>query len=114
MIRQPSARVAAVLLALLLLMLLGAQWTGMQHRVAHAWIADGADHAAAAADDGEGLHLVHSCTLFDAAALGATLQSAFFLPACLRAVMTSAKRPQTPSRQAHPFRLFSPRGPPLP
>lgn len=109
-----SVRTAAALLALLLLTLLSAQWTGMQHRVAHAWIsAPGADHAAAMSDDDDSLDLAHSCTLFDAAALGLALHPAFYLPVCLRAAMAAEPPPETSSPQAHPFRHFSPRGPPL-
>ena len=118
MIRMCSARIAATLLAVLLA-LLGAQWAGLQHRVAHALIAEagdsaGGDEAAATPDDGDGPDLAHSCMLFDAAALGATLHSTFLLPVCLRAVMSRLRPAQTVSWQAHPFRHFSPRAPPLP
>lgn len=113
MIRFRSARVVAVLLAVLLPALLAAQWTGMQHRVAHAWITASADHAAADPDGDDGLHLAHSCTLLDAAALGVTLHSAFLLPICLRAGMTDAQPPAATSGRAHAFRHFSSRAPPV-
>ncbi|MEC4719791.1 hypothetical protein RY831_11575 [Noviherbaspirillum sp. CPCC 100848] len=107
-----SARAAAALLTLLL-MLLGMQWTGMQHRIEHAWISSSSADHASASDDDEAPDLAHSCTLFDAAALGATLHSAFFRPVCPRAVMSTARSRQTSPPHAHPFRHFSPRGPPL-
>lgn len=117
MIRLRSACIAAALLALLLPALLVAQWTGLQHRIAHAWIAASvsasADHDAAASDHDETPHFSHSCTLFDAVALGVTLQSAFFLPVCLRAMLAQAQPPVPPPDHLHSFRHFSPRAPPL-
>jgi len=112
MIRFRSARVAAMLLAVLLPALLCAQWTGMQHRVAHAWIAAAADHATSASDNDDTPHLAHSCTLFDAASLGVMLHSAFFPPACLRARMIDARPPAAAPAHAQAFKLFLPRAPP--
>lgn len=113
-IRLSTARIAAVLLAVLLPALLTAQWAGLQHRVAHAWIAAAADHAAADSDSGDTLHLAHSCALFDAATLGVTLQSAFFLPTCLRARLADARLAESTPGLAHAFRHFLPRAPPAP
>jgi hypothetical protein len=112
MIRFRSARAVAVLLAVLLPALMAAQWMGVQHRVAHAWIAAAADHAAATADSDGTLHLAHSCTLFDAAALGVTLHSAFLLPACLRTRIADALPPAPNAGPVQAFTHFSPRAPP--
>ncbi|WP_151633658.1 hypothetical protein [Noviherbaspirillum aerium] len=119
MIRSCHARIAAalpalLLLATLLLAMLGSQWIGMQHRVAHAWLAaPAADHAVDAADDEGSSDLAHSCILLDAATLSVTLQTAFLLPLCLRNQIGKAQLPAPLSWRPHLFRHFSPRGPPL-
>ncbi|GIZ51944.1 hypothetical protein [Noviherbaspirillum aridicola] len=87
-IHSPANPLRTVLAALLLLAMLAGQWTGLEHRVRHGGgmvpalheVAAGSDHAQGA-DEG----YAHSCQLFDAATLGATIHTAFFSARCERA-----------------------------
>ncbi|MFC7515860.1 hypothetical protein ACFQUU_12675 [Herbaspirillum sp. GCM10030257] len=96
------------------LLLLFAQWTGLQHRIAHFGLATPSIHATAIlADDDAAAHLHHSCVLFDAAALGITMHSPFYLPPCLRTEANSSREHHESSWDAYFVSHFSSRAPPL-
>jgi hypothetical protein len=99
---------------LLGLLLLFAQWTGLQHRIAHFGIATSSLHdTAIVVDDDAATHLHHSCVLFDAAALGITMHSPFFQPPCLHTgANTSQDHPES-SWDAYFVSHFSSRAPPF-
>ena len=102
-------------LALMLaLALLFAQWAGFSHRIEHRaplhlHAETAMQHIVDAHDDDE---TSHSCSLYDAATLGATLQTATaglpLLPTC--AILAAAHR--FASWNATPYPLFRSRAPP--
>lgn len=112
MYRIPFATTALpVLLGVLLLF---AQWTGLQHRIAHFGLATSDVHAAViVTDDDAATHLHHSCVLFDAAALGTTMHSPFYLPPRLRTEDNAGPDHFSASWDAHFASYFSSRAPPL-
>lgn len=96
------------------LLLLFAQWTGLQHRIAHFGLATSSMHAAAiSADDDAAAHLHHSCVLFDAAALGITMHSPFYLSPCMRTGANTSRDHHESSWDAYFVSHFSSRAPPL-
>lgn len=113
MYRTPFATTAfPVLVGVLLLF---AQWTGLQHRIAHFGLATPGDHATAivAEDDDAATHLHHSCVLFDAAALGITMHSLLYLTPCLRTGDKPSLDHLKPSWDAYFVSYFSSRAPPF-
>lgn len=112
MYRIPFATNALpVLLGVLLLF---AQWTGLQHRIAHFGLATSGVHATAiVGDDDAAAHQHHSCVLFDAAALGITMHSPFYLPPCLRTGANTNGDRHESSWDAYFVSHFSSRAPPL-
>ncbi|HEY8607390.1 MAG TPA: hypothetical protein VIM12_09800 [Noviherbaspirillum sp.] len=109
------------LAALLLLALLAAQWTGWQHRIAHAGFerAQVAAHAFAAigtpdaAPDDTLAHGDHSCLLLDAAALGTGLHAAIVSLPPAPAAARAGDMEQRPSWRPRFLAHFSPRAPPF-
>jgi len=98
------------LAALLLLALLSAQWSGLQHRIEHAW--QESVSVQLIDDDGVGIHVAHSCKLFDAATLGIGLHTAVFTAPCSRLPVLSPVHLKVLSWQALFIRHFSSRAPP--
>jgi hypothetical protein len=111
MFRIPFATTAfPVILGLLLLF---AQWTGLQHRIAHFGVATSNLHATAlVADDDAATHLHHSCVLFDAAALGITMHTPFYFPPCPRTEGNISPAHPGSSWDAYFVSQFSSRAPP--
>ncbi len=111
-------RLLTHLLALLLTCsLLVAQWAGLQHRVAHAWLPSAISaHAASDFSKQENTdnHLFHSCVLLDANAVGACLASADYKPALQSNLSLAILILPLVSWQALFTRQFSSRAPPFP
>lgn len=96
------------------LLLLFAQWTGLQHRIAHFGFETSSLHATAiGADDDGAAHLHHSCVLFDAAALGITMHSPFYLPSSLRTEASTNRNYRGSAWDAYFVSHFSSRAPPF-
>jgi hypothetical protein len=105
------------LLALLLMgSLLLAQWSGLQHRVAHAWLLP-ADivHSESERSDQEtpDKSFSHSCALLDAATVGACLASAKYVPPLLSSLSLPISVLPMASWQALFTPQFSSRAPPF-
>lgn len=83
---SPSSLLRSVVAALLLLAMLAGQWTGLEHRIRHAGRDVPHAHAVAVAADHGDEGYAHSCQLFDAAALGLGIHSAFAGVTCGNAV----------------------------
>lgn len=108
----PSAKLLAFLLACSLLI---AQWTGLQHRVVHAHLLAGSIHSISDSSDNEASdkHLVHSCLLLDATAIGASLPCSDYRPAWLNYTPPPTAVLPPVSWQALFTRQFSSRAPPF-
>lgn len=114
-IHSPASPLRSVLAALLLLAMLAGQWTGLEHRVRHGGGAPAMHERAGAADHGQNADegYAHSCQLFDAATLGATIHTAFFSAPCDRAA-EDWRLPRPPESWLAPFSAyFSSRAPPF-
>ncbi|MGV3740748.1 MAG: hypothetical protein ACO1NO_00375 [Burkholderiaceae bacterium] len=111
-------RLLTHLLALLLTCsLLVAQWAGLQHRVAHAWLPSALPaHAISATSNQENTdhHLFHSCILLDANAVGACLAGADHTPSLQSNLPLPVLILPLVSWQALFTRQFSSRAPPFP
>jgi hypothetical protein len=105
------------LLALLLTCsLLVAQWVGLQHRVAHAWLQSSApalDHADRSIQEAADKDLFHSCTLLDASTVGACIAGAGYTPPLQGNLSFSILILPLVSWQALFIRQFSSRAPPF-
>jgi hypothetical protein len=105
------------LLALLLMCsLLVAQWTGLQHRVAHAWqqaSIPALAHADQSTQDSLDKDLFHSCTLLDASTVGACIATAGYKPPLYGNPSFSIVILPLISWQALFTRQFSSRAPPF-
>jgi hypothetical protein len=103
---------SALIAALLMLAMLGAQWVGLTHRVEHADWRQAASAASVLSSD-SGKDVTHSCTLFDAATLAFSLHTPSFIAPLLSNVRVLALWAAFSSWSA-PFTChFSSRAPPL-
>lgn len=105
------------LLALFLMCsLLAAQWSGLQHRVAHAWLQP-ADLVHIDSDDSiqetSDKNLLHSCVLLDAGTVGACLASSEYAPPLQNNLSMPSSVLPLISWQALFIRHFSSRAPPF-
>lgn len=95
--------------------LLVAQWTGLQHRVAHAHLQAGVAHGISdlAGNEEADKQLFHSCLLFDASAMSAGPPCSEYFSALLRYARLPITVLPLVSWQALFIRQFSSRAPPL-
>jgi hypothetical protein len=109
-------RLLPYLLALFLTCsLLVVQWTGLQHRVAHAWQQASIPafaHADQSTQDSPDKDFFHSCTLLDASTVGACIASAGYKPPLYGNLSFSIAILPLVSWQALFTRQFSSRAPP--
>jgi hypothetical protein len=110
--RSFHSSIGNALSALLLFALLSAQWAGLQHRVEHAQLEAATARISAINGNDGGTHAAHSCQLFDAAALGASLHTPFLAAPCVRMRIAPAVRTPILSWQALFVGHFLSRAPP--
>ena len=102
---------------LLVCSLVLAQWAGLQHRVAHAWLQpsnlEQIDSGWSVQDDAPDKDFFHSCDLLDANTVGACIASADYAAPLLNNLSLSISVLPLVSWQALFTRQFSSRAPPF-
>jgi hypothetical protein len=116
MTRQKHPPLAHLLALLLMCSLFAAQWIGLQHRVAHAWLPSAhvlhidPDRVSQETPD---KNLFHSCVLLDAGTVGPCIASADDVPLSSKRLSLPVSVLPLVSWQALFTRHFSSRAPPF-